>query len=382
MHELDWHKLPPDLQYKFMAEAMKESEKVKGVISSLTAQLKSVMSEAGPYFRRIPESDEVPTVGAVDGSRSVAPSLRLGSVYSVAASYFIAIRGRERAAEDGETLSISWAEPEERRKRLVKLEMLMTKAERELAVRNLGSVDYMLIDGTFFGFLRTAVRAKSEGLMDDDLRRTVEETVELTERLVESGKAFAVIKRSRTRALVGHLYLRRGHGRLDFAGSIDKLLLTLAMPGGTYLRYEELDELHPVLLTSYANYYEAGRADEAKIRENAERPYREFSVPLQNLYGLKRVQVKAYERSPACEFEYRDGTWERLERLIGVKGLFNEATGLPLVSDMVDSLVTIPQGFIDEYVEEVMARALEGLGEDALELLRAFFFSMNPQKPY
>jgi hypothetical protein len=73
-----------------------------------------------------------------------------------------------------------------------------------------------------------------------------------------------------------------------------------------------------------------------------------------------------------------------MKEWIGQKNFFNEATGLPIALDIVDSLTRFTPKFTEEYVTEIESRLLEYAekGDISKEAIKWFFSLLNPQKPY
>jgi len=385
---IEWIKLPHDLQAKFFQEAEREAERIIKRINDVQEELNKLRPLLEKNFRRLGKPREAEIVSAIDSSRSPVLSERLGIRYGVFATARLKIRGLERLGEEYEVGLFKRRQAFSRDKSKAFFSLLATYAERKMAVEALDDSDLVLVDGSFYGFIYRALEMKKQGLYGDEERKVLEETFRLTNKLVESGKALGVIKRSRSRIIGGWLVLK-GEYSNPYTMTLDKLILAHLMPAGSLLNYGDLTGYrHPPLfytaLSRAASLTQ--RRERDLLREALDRvyqPFKSFNLPTSSFDSLSRLQVKPFPYVPPCEIEYpRRISLSRVEEWLSQENFFNETTGLPTAIDLVDNLVNIPSRFTEEFVAEVEARVIEKLEGKNIEMIQLFFEFLNPQKPY
>jgi len=407
MEEIEWLKLPQDLQHEFFRLAEDESRRIAPVVEELRRRLAELRKELLPLMEPLPSTQELSWVAAVDGSRSPRLSERLGlrcGVFTVGATL---LRGLERKDEFRAGVFKRRQALSAERSRYF-FELLMSAEERKLALEMLSRADLVILDGSFQGFMYPVNRMKKEGLFHEQEHRVLREAYDATLKLLKSGRAIGVIKRSHTRAIGGYLALRNSKDPLALV--IDKLTLSYIMPPGSFFDYSKLlREGVPVpVYTHVARWAQQGslqnqlpegagekgigitpeQVEEAvlrRARETVYEPFRSLDLDSSEFEGLKRLQVRAYPYLPPCEIEYPSSLGrERLLELLGQPHFFNEGTNLPLALDLVDSVIGLTAKFTDEFVGEIEGRVLELAGKDrgSQEAIRIFFSLLNPQKPF
>jgi hypothetical protein len=391
MEEVEWLKLPHDLQYKFFEEAERESDRIVDSVIKLQQLISDLKSFILSNIEELGFSDKKVKVAAVDGSRSPRLSERLGVRYGVFSVGAVVLLGGKRVDEKYQAGQFKRKQAFSQDVSRYFFSLLSTYSERKMAVDLLDEVKdgFLIIDGSFYGFVYSALGMRKQGLFGDNERDLFNRTLKLTEELLRSGRVIGVIKRSHTRAIGGFLALKNR----DLVGKaespvtiIDKLLLSAIMPEGTLLRYERITGDDPVYVyTQLAYMAHRGIWDEDPLkiaRDRAYEPYRVMGIEKGAVKKLRRMQVKSHLDAPVCEIEYPVTVpFEDLRTLLGQRNFFNEATGLPFALDMVDSLISLDPRFTDEYVSEVEARALGKIqGKVSAEVLRWFFDLLNPQK--
>ena len=419
----EWQKLPGPLQHQFYDHAMREAERKVEALRKLKEKLDR-LREVLP-FERVgecrPEDWSDLRVGVVDGSCPPAPDSRLGGSYALFCASYKIFEGME-LVEEGYRSGMLFIEPGMPARALLKL--LMTRLERKSALEALGKdVDWLIIDGSFFGFRYRCRRL--EGLEITwyeeeeggggvrELTRAGEELIkevfEDTELLLK-GKAVAVVKRAKTRALDGHL-VERGWDLIRSSGRraledvmtmlIDKAILSILMSEGDYFLYDFLfsypGEFHIYsVLASMCRAWVEERLRENKpldfdelyglSKERLEHREKRENIPkglFKDYYPLlveqiRRGYFKASREAPACCFEvHKDAPLAEI--LPYLMGFNNKDTGHPFPLDLVDEDVRLPRRFTREFVEEVEARVLRMADAD---LTRNFFYHLNPQKKW
>ena len=94
--EIEWLKLPPDLQHRFFELAEEESKRLSRTIEELERHLEGLQQMLEEHFEPLPEGGPLVRVAAVDSSRSPRLSERLGVRYGVFAAGITYLRGGER----------------------------------------------------------------------------------------------------------------------------------------------------------------------------------------------------------------------------------------------------------------------------------------------
>jgi len=385
---LEWVKLPQDLQHRFFELAEQEAGRLTNTIQELDAQIKELKEKLQPFIHKLPASNEVLTVAAIDSSRSPRLSERLGVRYGVFASGIVYLKGVEKRKEIFRAGVFKRKQALSQDKSKYFFDLLTTYVERKLALEALNECDILLLDGSFYGFIYSAQRMKRVALYGPQEDQVVKETFEATEELRKSRKTIGVIKRSHTRAIGGYLALKDRNNR--FLNVIDKLILSIFMPQRTIFSYQELVGDYPVqvytqlaLLASLMKWPDEEPMQEAEKRVYA--PFETLGVEKDGVKELRRLQVRAYKDMPPCEIEYPSSiSIEKLMEWLGQENLFNEATNLPIALDLVDSMVGLSIKFTDEFVSEVEGRVLETVAknQENHEAVKMFFTLLNPQKPY
>lgn len=377
--------LPHDLQVGFFEEAEKESISLASRIEDITKVLREAIPLLKPYVKKLEDTDELRIVSAVDGSRSPQLSERLGVRYGVFSVGVKIIRGLESIEEilKAGVFKRKQAFSQDLSRHF--FEVLVTYHERKLAIEALRKSDIVLIDGSFYGFLFHALRTKTPE-ESEALKRIVQETFKLTEELINSNRVVAIVKRSPSRAIGGYLaFIEKCDNA--YTTLLDKFILSFVMPKRTIFYYDDLlgTERHIVFYNTIASMirrYNSMDTIIEKAHKNIMAPFGRFELPGDALNVLARAQVRAFDGVPVCEIEYpRHIRREDLERWLAQPFFFNEGTGLPLVLDLVDNLISIPSRFTNEFVNEVEARTLEKLGGSDPDILKLYFSYLNPQKP-
>jgi hypothetical protein len=383
--ELEWIRLPQDIQHRFFELAENESRHIARTLRELRESLGELKRLIEPYLEPLPAHDEVIRVAAVDGSRSPRLSERLGVRYGAFTAGITFLRGQERR-------DVYYAGVFKRKQALSAersryfFDLLMVSAERKLALEALEEADLVIVDGAFYSFVYPVMRMKKEGLYREEEERIVRETFDRTQRLLRSGKAIAVIKRSHSRAIGGYLALNRRD--IPLATLIDKLALSFIMPARSVFDYHRLIGDTPVpIYTHVARYAAQDKWPEdplAKAEETAYEPFEVLGLERPEPKALRRLQVRAYAHLPPCEIEYPSSLDKHLLlRWLGQPDFFNEGTNLPIALDLIDNAIGLSVKFTDEFVSEVEGRVLELMkGEEGEDAVRYFFGLLNPQKPY
>ncbi len=383
---IEWIKLPQDLQHRFFELADQEAKKLVNTISELKIQLETLKELIRPHIHNLNETNITQTIAAVDSSRSPRLSERLGIRYGVIAAGVIYLKGTEKRDETFRAGVFKRKQALSQDKSKYYFDILSTYIERKLALEALDKCDLLIIDGSFYGFVYSVQKMKSAGLYGSEEENIVKDMLNITEKLRTSGKTIGIIKRSHTRALGGYLALMEG--RNPFTTIIDKLILSVFMPEKTLFNYHTLIKNDPVqLYTQIALLSSRGLYE--NLREEAEKrvyaPFEALGLGRDAINNLRRIQVRAYKDMPPCEIEFPSSiSIEKLSEMLGQKDMFNEATNLPIALDLIDSMVTLPAKFTEEFVTEIEGRVLESIIhlKEHQEIVKMFFTLLNPQKLY
>lgn len=386
--ELEWAKLPHALQSLFFERVEEEASSLMEVMERLDECLSSAKDFLSSFFETYDERNTGLRVGAVDGSRSPELSERLGVRYGVFTAGAVILEGARRVDER------YYAGQFKRKQALSKeaskylLELLSEYAERKLALEILEEVDFLFIDGSFYSFIYPVLRMRKRKLFGKREEELFGEIYDMTRRLINSGKVVGVIKRSHSRAIGGYIVAKSDpelRKLRELSTVIDKLILSALMPPKSIFRYENLiGEENVIVYTEAARTFDKYGESQDLVeiaRKKAYEPFEKLGLDLEEFRRMRRVQVRAYSGVPVCEIEH-PSIFGRLMDAVSSRGMFSEATGLPLAIDMVDSLVSIGAKFTEEYVSEVEARLLERMRGRNPEVAKWFFQLLNPQKAF
>jgi hypothetical protein len=412
----DLLRIPRPLQEKFYAAALEEAQTLSKQIADFSSTVEEISRMIGGGVYVVKASDEWRDfkIGVVDGSDVPAVNDRIGLRYGLYSVAYKLFKGLD-PVDDGEWFygdRLSGKISMQRESFLKILDLLTTYYERYAARNILNQVDLVMVDGSFFGYRAGCSMVKEEELnWTDGLTNTAFKTVfdlisrinDLTVELVESGKAFGVIKRVSTMALDGYMcYL---YGPQRGVTLSDRSVLGMLMKPGEVFDYENVfgQNLRFDVLTWYRKTYmdsSIKRKEPEVILRKAEnrvflqlvadltphRPGRggwksyENAPVVRVARSTKRVFVKTVEDIPPICVEFSSTMPDRLRELVlsYVYGTANPATGLPLALDLVDDLVSLPRGVCREFVNEIEAEMLRrGFSRESL---LAVFSRYNPQK--
>lgn len=384
---IEWIKLPQDLQHRFFELTEEEANKLTDVIQQLDIQLKELSKGLQSYIHKIPISNKTSIVAAIDGSRSLRLSERLGIRYGVFSTGAIFLKGTEKKEEVFEAGVFKRKQALSLDKSKFLFNLLTIHAERKMALKVLDKCDLLILDGSFYGFIHGAYLMKRSGLYGDYENKILKEVFEATELLRKSGKAIGVIKRSHTRAIGGYFAIK--DRKNPFTTIIDKLILSTFMPKRTIFNYQELigNELVQVY-TRLATLASIGWS-EGDLMEEAEKrifiPFETLGLEKEGFKKMRRMQVRFYEDMPPCEIEYPSSLNEdKLLEIFGQENFFNEATNLPMALDLIDNMVSLPIRFTEEFTSEIEGRVIEMITKNKgnQEIIKTFFTLLNPQKQY
>lgn len=391
--ETAWSKLPIDLQEQFYDRAEKEARRLLSIIQELHSRIEKCRSEIAPFIHRFGfgVSRDV-SIAAVDGSFSPRPAETIGARFAVYSAGFVMIRGRKIIREGYLSDDIRHNQARTREFSSAILHVQESRLEREAALKALDeNPDLVLIDGSFLGFAYSLFRVRRMIPVPEWIIEKARETLEMTEKLLDSGKCAGVVKRGRSRAIGGWLSIKEGR-KNPLVDCLDKQILHYLMKPPAYFNYMELLR-EPGLQRVYSRVSELlSHSDElspSKALESAkewavESLMKALDVPKEKAQTLEsrinRIQIKVSEENPPFELEVPVESGEKiLSILFSNPENFNMATGLPIAIDLVDESVTLPAEFTREFVREVEARVVDSYEGDLGEV-RNFFTNMNPQK--
>jgi len=391
--ETAWSKLPIDLQEQFYDMAEKEARRLVSIIRDLHSRIETARSEIAPFIRSFSfgASRDV-SIAAVDGSFSPRPAETIGARFVVYSAGFIMIRGGRIIKEGYFSDDIRHNQTYTREFSSAVLHVQELRLEREAALKALDEdPDLLLIDGSFLGFAYSLFRIRRMIPVPEWIIERARETLEMTEKLLDSGKCAGVVKRGRSRAIGGWLSVKEGR-RNPLVDYLDKQILHYLMKPPSFFNYMELFQ-EPGLQRTYSRVSELLSHSDELNPSNALDSAREWAVeslmkaldvPKEKAQTLEsrinRIQIKVSDENPPFELEVPVEAGERiLENLFSNSENFNPATGLPIAIDLVDESVTLPAEFTREFVREVEARIVDSYKGGLIEV-RSFFTNMNPQK--
>lgn len=333
-------------------------------------------------------------VAVVDGSNSPTTSERLGIRVGTYCASYIIFEGRQQVDEGYLSRCYTTEQSEEFGDPQLILELLRLNLERELAYKCLKEkdVDWVILDGSFFGFRANAYRVKKEILGADGYRfgkELISNIRDKTLELMDSKKAVGIIKRSRSSAIDGWLLYKYGDPD-KCVDANDKHILTALLPTGYYFSYEWLFE-RPEAHNFYAqmkSLYDYAYSSKKRFRSMehlydrakwnvTHTIYKSLEYAVERIAGTSRHFIRC-SQPPPFEFEVKVGT--DIEPILSYfKAFHNPATGLPWPLDLVDLNTTLPKSFNKEFVEEIEA-LLIGDPTTQKDFLLDYFTHLNPQK--
>ncbi|MFQ6134581.1 MAG: DNA double-strand break repair nuclease NurA, partial [Nitrososphaerales archaeon] len=383
----DWMKIPVVLQHQFFKHAQEEAERCKRRLKKrferISLLAKHIKTEP------IPKSDEWRKwrVAVVDGSNSPVTSERLGSRYGVYCAEYMIFEGDQPVEEGFDADEFVQDQVGSRDVAEKVLSMMRVRLERSIALQCLEEkdVDLVLLDGSFFGFRAEAYRINDELLDTKDFEMGSDLTADVREkslRLLKSGRAVGVIKRSRTSAFDGWLIRRYGdESRCIYSN--DKFILSFLLPVGHWFAYhwlfrptiehietQRVLEKSRIAFNYYTRFREIYRYKVLKKKEkismekiyddaaqNLKRTIRK-SLDIDHLQILKTARYYA-RCSNALPFEFETHLNAEVKPILSYfLGFHNPATGLPWPIDLVDENVSLPRGFTREFVDEIEAELI------------------------
>jgi hypothetical protein len=391
--ETAWSKLPIDLQEQFYDRAEKEARRLLSTIQELHSRIETYRSEITSFIHRFDfgVSRDV-SIAAVDGSFSPRPAETIGARFAVYSAGFVMIRSGKIVKEGYLSDDVRHNQARTREFSSAVLHVQESRLEREAALKALDEdPDLVLIDGSFLGFAYSLFRVRRMIPVPEWIIEKARETLQMTDKLLDSGKCAGVVKRGRSRAIGGWLSIKEGK-KNPLVDCLDKQILHYLMKPPAFFNYMELLR-EPGLQRVYSRVSELlSRSDELSpsnalesAREwAAESLMKALDVPKEKAQMLEsrinRIQIKVSEENPPFELEVPVEAGEKiLNILFSNLENFNMATGLPIAIDLIDESVTLPVEFTREFVREVEARVVDSYGGDLGEV-RSFFTNMNPQK--
>ena len=416
----EWQKLPTSLQLDFYTLAEEEARRQAELLDKLRGKLKELRELISDLFRPVEACDwRGLRVAFVDGSFSPVMEHRLLGRYGVYCAGYHIYEGQELVKAEFPVANVvfrPYGEHTTIARYVLSLETAL--AERLLALRCLREegVDYVVVDGSFFGFVRPClvlrerpVEVERFGTSD----KLVEELVRATVDLLKSGRAVGVVKRVRQRVIDSWLLVQNADyvesvpsSARDYevclhrvrevtVGAIDKAILSVLLPEGHTFSYHDRLAGEPPwaffyyarLVVLYTLWTSRRRVVEdvgytlARHRSALEARYRRaFGDDAFELIAEKagRLYLRAHAEAPACCIEAYKNV-ELAPILAYFASFANEETGHPMPLDLVDDDVTLPRLFTREFVEEVEARLI---GRVDARAMRMFFNYLNPQKKW
>lgn len=392
--ETAWGKLPIDLQEQFYERAEREARRLTTVIRDLRSKVELARNKLEPYVRRLEfKASGDFSIAAVDGSFSPRPAETIGARFTVYSAGFVMVKGGEIVKEGFYSGGVRHDQAHSRDFSSAVLHVQGSYLERRAALEALKEdPDLLLLDGSFLGFAYSLFRVRRIVPVPQWIVDTARETLEATEKLLDSGKCAGVVKRGRSRAIGGWLSIEEG-GKSPLTDCLDKQILHYLMKPPSILNYRELLK-QPGLQRAYSRVSELlGRgglspkdAFEQAMKWVVESLTKALDVSGETALRLEsrinRVQIKVSAENPPFELEVPVESEDKvLSVLFSSVDNFNMATGLPLAIDLVDESVTLPAEFTREFVREVEARIVDSYDGDPEEV-KGFFAAMNPQKEF
>jgi hypothetical protein len=411
-------RIPRPLQESFFELARREADRVLREISAIGEPLKRAYDAVRPHLRRFPRRVEWrdKVFAVVDGSDTPSIDERIGIKFGLVAVCRKNFRGIEQLPDaewfDGDALRGDHHVSREDFSKV--LDLVTTYLERCYAVKALEdeTVDFVVIDGSFWGFRAGCSRVKRLELdwtdpvthkNFEDVQQLIDELVRLTRTLLQSGRAFGVVKRVATSSIDGYVAYRADDAEVA-SGLTDRSLLTLIMEVGEVLDLNGLigeETPHEVFSALSGIVHERKRKSrKVEVRELLAESWKRVETQIVTdllprgpeesqekqariidaVLSTRRVFVRTVPDQPPACLEFPKGVSSEVLELALSYALdtANPATGLPIALDLVDELISLPRGIGREFMEEVEGILLAA-GID-VRRMRAFFSRINPQK--
>lgn len=391
--ETAWSKLPIDLQEQFYERAEDEALRLAEAIQGFRSAIGSARHKIVPYIHQVNFSHlkEV-SIAAVDGSFSPRPAETIGARFSVYSAGFIMIKGNSIVREGYLSGDIRQSQAYSRELFSAALHIQETHLERKAAFEALKETpDLLLLDGSFLSFAYSLFRVRRVIPVPEWIIKIARETLDMTEKLLDSGKCAGVVKRGRSRAIGGWLSIEEGRVN-PLTRHLDKQILHNLMRAPSMLDYKEFLK-EPGLQRIYSRVSDLLIRKEYRSPGDALEEAREWATEglakaldiseeqAQKLESrINRLQVKVSDENPPFELEVPTESEKYvMDVLFSNVENFNAVTGLPLTIDLIDENVSLPVEFTRDFVAEVEARIANSY-KGSLDEVREFFANMNPQK--
>jgi len=179
IEEITWHQLPLDLQAQFYERAEKDSDSILKRAIEIYEKLKGLPEELRFCIKKFEFSEKDLSIAAIDGSKSMSISNRLGMKVAVLSAGALILKDNKRE-EKFKTYSIKEKQKFSDATVSYRISLLLSYLERKIALEMLNDVDYVLIDGSFYGFIYPLLRLKKEGLLSDKMKELLEQVFDLT----------------------------------------------------------------------------------------------------------------------------------------------------------------------------------------------------------
>jgi hypothetical protein len=378
--------LPRPLVEALFISASHEAERVKKRIIYLEKKLKDIQGLIKPI--KI-QGTRQGRVLVADGSRPKGASERMGSDFSIYAAGCMIFDGKEAIVEDYKGGSISGVE--DLRCLSILDRVLMAYTERKLALEAFMKYkpDLIILDGPFFYF-RGKCRLIHDITLESEYFKKgldiVNETKDITLKLMKTGRAMCIIKRSVIRAIDGWLLFNKGED--SCIGVRDKYILSKIMPSNTFWGYKALLDNDPVI---YSIAYRLAQIQNRTLKkaskelidkaiEYRDQEYRKnLKIEFKELPKTERYYVRYSNSAPPFEIEVVEGS--NVETFIEYfTDFYNPATGLPYPIDLIDQNVRLPEGTTTAFTEEVEAMLIKDKLFTNKVAVSDYFKYLNPQK--
>jgi len=306
-------------------------------------------------------------VAVIDGSCTPLPSMKIGVGLAVVSAGYLIADGTKIVKNDYCANSFTDRQNPEEFKFAIQLGM--TLLERRMAVEALKEdPDLVLIDGSL-AFPRYPPLGVELSPVKAEIRN-------LTEKIVNSGKAIGIIKRSGLVAIQAELFLRGEISWSEIRLLRDKYILDNLLPEKTIWKYRMFTDKVPQALSKTLRQLK--RTVTTVTPEEFLKGYNNnYMKEIATQPTLMRTYMRAFKEASPFEIEHppQINIADVAEKLWP---LCNEATGLPIILDLLDHDVGIEKSLMQAYADEVHARALAKATD--IKTLRSIFKPLNPEK--
>jgi hypothetical protein len=357
---------PKKLIENFFSLAEEDAKKIVEIIKQDKVFIEQVAKHVKPESFT-PDDQPKIKVAVVDGSCAPIPSMKIGVGLAVISAGYLIAEGTKIVKMD--YCANSFTDRQNREEFKFAVQLGMTLLERKMAVESLKeNPDLLIIDGSL-AFPRYPPLSVELSPVQAEIRR-------LTEEVVNSKKAIGIIKRSGLSAIQAELFLRGQLAWKEIRPLRDKYLMDVILPEKTVWQYSNFTANVPQSLSKTLRQLK--RAGAVVTTEEFTEAYaKNYARETATQPTLMRAYMRAFKEAAPFEIEHPPGM-SVINIAEKLWSLCNEATGLPIILDLLDHDVGIERTLMQAYADEVHARTLDKTTDT--KTLQSLFKPLNPEK--